>query len=372
MKRTEIDYNKIYYNAQNKAFKVIAEVEPRPDKNGQLRRRIRVKFIESGYETETYLSILNQKTISLTDYLSPTVYGVGMLGYAGARENWEMYQRWNNMLARCYDPDNENYKSYGAKNVYVCDRWLRFDYYLEDVVKLPGYEDMLNNPDIKYNLDKDILQQDQDEKVYSPNTCIWVPEIINNVQRTIDNKNKCSTKYVGVAQNSVGNYTMRFNGVHIATFTSEIAAASAYNYYSFVSGKPMVNDIPFMTPYEFSKYLVRPMQMVKYINDNYHGVMQLPYGNFRVSVYTNGRKEHIGVYTDKEIAAREYDRFAFNVGLPCKNNLPYISPQECTKYLVKPRVMCNIINPYALPILPMYNVPIQNQSNLKVMCTIVN
>ena len=93
MRRTEIDYNKTYYNAQGKAFKVIKEVDSNYDKNGQLRRRIRVRF-ESGYETETYLSILNHKVISLTDYLSPTVYGVGMIGYAEPRKNWKEYQRW--------------------------------------------------------------------------------------------------------------------------------------------------------------------------------------------------------------------------------------------------------------------------------------
>ena len=343
MKRTEIDYNKIYYNAQGKAFKVIKEVEPRLDKNGKFRRRILVKF-ESGYETEVHLSILNHKSISLTDYLSPTVYGVGIIGYASPRKNWEDYQRWNNMLRRCYCPDDENYSAYGDNGVYVCERWLRFDYYLEDIVNLPGYGDMIDNPDIKYNLDKDILQQNCDIKVYGPDTCIWVTETINNVQRTIDNKSKCITKYIGVVQNSIGNYVMRFNGVYVATFTDEIVAASAYNYYSFISGKPMVNDVPFMTPYEFSKYLVRPMQMIKCVNDKCHGVSQLPYGNFRVTVYVNGIKEHVGVYTDKEIASREYDRFAFNNGLPCKNNLPYMSPQECTKYLVNPRVMCNIVN----------------------------
>jgi hypothetical protein len=363
MKRTEIDYNKTYYNKQGKAFKVIKEAEPRLDKNGQFRRRIRVMF-ESGYETEVPLSILNQNPISLTDYLSPTVYGIGMIGYANPRKNWKDYQRWTNMLARCYDLNNKNYNSYGGKGVYVCLRWLRFDYYLEDIVKLPGYEDMINNPNVKYHIDKDVLQQGCEIKVYSPKTCIWLPETLNNMQKNIDNKIKYNSKYFGVVQTKNGNYAARIHikneNIGIGTYSNEIAAANAYNYYSWCLGRPMLNDVPYMTHEQFSSYLTKPIKMI--VDENkFYGVDWLPYGNYRVVVYSHGKKVHIGVYTSIIAAANVYNHFAFATGNPKRNKVPFMSPQECRQYMVRPRVMCNII-----PTL------IQPYTTLKQMCTIVN
>ena len=345
MRRTEIDYNKAYYNAQGKAFKVIKEVDPNYDKNGQLRRRIRVRF-ESGYETETYLSILNHKVISLTDYLSPTVYGVGMIGYAEPRKNWKEYQRWTNMLARCYDPSNKNYSSYGAKGVYVCDRWLRFDYFLEDIIKLPGYKDVINNPDIKYNLDKDTLQQGCEIKVYGPDTCIWIPDVINSIQKAIDNKENCIRRYFGV-QLVKGNYRVSLsdNGksIYFGTYNNEIAAANAYNYYAQLMGRPALNNVPYMSHQEFSSYLTRPLEML--VNENkFHGVQQLPYGNYRVVIYVNGDRIHLGVYTSLIAAANVYNHFSYANNQSIPNKVSYMSPVECRQYMVKPRVMCTIIN----------------------------
>lgn len=341
MKRIEIDYNKIYYNTKNKAFKVIKEIEPGP--NG---RRILVRFIESGYETEVYLQILNYKSISLTDYLSPTVCGVGMLGYAGARANFNMYKRWCDMIYRCYDITNPDYINYGAKGVYVCERWLRFDYYLEDVVKLPGYEDMINNQNIKYHLDKDILQQNCEIKVYGPNTCIWIPDSMNSIQKAIDNKYKSNNTYFGVLQTKNGNYATRIsdNGkdISLGTYNDEIAAANAYNYYAATLDRPMINEVPYMSHEVFSSYLTKPIVMVTYIN-NYHGVSQLPYGNYRSVINSNCDRIHLGVYTNLIAAANVYNHFCFANGRPMLNNVPYMSPEQCRAYMVKPRVMCTIV-----------------------------
>lgn len=176
--KIEIDYNRIYYNTQNKAFKVLKEVEPIYDKSGKMVRRVLIRF-ESGYETVIFLSKLTYSPVPVTDYLSPSVCGVRCIGYADPILNKSMYKRWSGMLARCYDPDNHRYNAYGAKGVRVCDRWLRFDYFLEDIVNLPGYQEMINNPNRKYQLDKDILQQNvpTNQKVYSPETCMFVQKL---------------------------------------------------------------------------------------------------------------------------------------------------------------------------------------------------
>ena len=41
---------------------------------------------------------------------------------------------WKGMIARCYDPDNPNYRHYGARGIAVCKRWRRsFEAFLEDM-----------------------------------------------------------------------------------------------------------------------------------------------------------------------------------------------------------------------------------------------
>lgn len=345
-----IDYNKIYYNTQDKAFRVIKEVEPKYDKNGKLVRKILIRF-ESGYETETFLSKLSDNVpIPIKDCLSPSVYGVGCVGYADPVLHESMYKRWSSMLARCYDPTNHRYNAYGGAGVTVCTRWLRFDLFLEDIVNLPGYQDMIDNPHIQYQLDKDIRQQGipTNQKVYSPETCMWVPAIENTIQRIIDNKpNYINNQYYGVQITEAGTYSVRIRdgnkNVNCGTYTNIIAAANAYNHFAIVLHKTLLNDVPFMPMEECVKYLVQPIQML--VDDNkIRGIHQINGGNYIARLTINGVQESFGPYTDKIIAASEHNHFSFGMGRPILNKVPYISHEECSKYLTKPRIMCAIIN----------------------------
>lgn len=46
------------------------------------------------------------------------------------------------MILRCYDPDNQDYKYYGARGIKVCDAWFEsfesFEQYEADIGKCPG------------------------------------------------------------------------------------------------------------------------------------------------------------------------------------------------------------------------------------------
>lgn len=251
----KLDYNKTYYNSQGKAFKIIKELEPVIDGTGRSRRRVLVKF-ESGYEVEVSLSRLQSEPITISDYLSPSVCGIGCIGYADPILDKPMYKRWTGMLDRCYNPEHHRYNAYGAKGVTVCERWKRFDYFLEDIVKLPGYQDMINNPSVKYQLDKDILQQGvpSNQKVYSPETCKFLPEIQNNIQRIIDSKPNCiNNQYYGVQLTEAGTYSVRIRdgnkNVNCGTYDNIIAAVNEYNHFAKPLHKTLLNDVPFM-PWE--------------------------------------------------------------------------------------------------------------------------
>lgn len=102
--------------------------------------------------------------------------GVGYLGEGiyKTRENnkkTKYYTSWNRMINRCYNPKfHEKYPTY--KDCIVDDEWLCFQnyakWYEENYYEIEG-EVMC--------LDKDILVKGN--KIYSPETCIFVPNRIN-------------------------------------------------------------------------------------------------------------------------------------------------------------------------------------------------
>lgn len=121
------------------------------------------------------------------------VYGVAKLGNTtttnqdGSRK--KAYTTWKDMIRRCYyranAEDNKKYQSYD--NVTVCERWLTFSNFERDIQKLEGYEKWLNNDGMA--LDKDFKQKGVKNKVYSPDTCVFIPQS-ENCQETADRRTK--------------------------------------------------------------------------------------------------------------------------------------------------------------------------------------
>ena len=106
----------------------------------------------------------------------PRVYNIGYFGEgpykAGSPGNMtKEYDTWHSMMSRCYDTKlHIKYSAY--KDCSVCDEWLNFQKYgkwfSKNYYEIPGE---------KMCLDKDILIKGN--KIYSPNTCVFVPEKIN-------------------------------------------------------------------------------------------------------------------------------------------------------------------------------------------------
>lgn len=98
----------------------------------------------------------------------------------------ELYQKirkiQNGFMARCYNPNNNNYKNYGGNGVTVCKKWHTVDGFLDDVDKIENFsiEGILNG-DIQ--LDKDIKQKNNDSKIYSLETTIFVSGKVNSSNR---------------------------------------------------------------------------------------------------------------------------------------------------------------------------------------------
>ena len=83
------------------------------------------------------------------------------------------YLMWQAMLSRCY---SEYTKSVRPTYVgVVCDRgWTRYSNFYKDVSNIQGFDKALSS---NWVLDKDILVKGN--KVYSPETCAFIPNEIN-------------------------------------------------------------------------------------------------------------------------------------------------------------------------------------------------
>lgn len=103
------------------------------------------------------------------------VYGHGYKINATWKNNEQMYNIWSGILRRCFDEKHNRYK----ETTKICERWLCFDYFLEDVVNLEGWDsEKFKLKQIQ--LDKDKKQFDNNVKIYSPNTCMWLDKNNNN------------------------------------------------------------------------------------------------------------------------------------------------------------------------------------------------
>jgi len=141
-------------------------------KNGA--RKFKAQFINTGYEVTS--TAWNIQTGRIRDHFYKSVANTGYLGNISHKHF--LYNRWRSMISRCYSENDKDYMRYGAKGIYVSDDWHCFENYVNDVVKLEGYdEEKVKNKEL--NLDKDILS-DLDNRFYSKNTCKWVTTYENN------------------------------------------------------------------------------------------------------------------------------------------------------------------------------------------------
>lgn len=87
-----------------------------------------------------------------------------------------IFKNWYDMINRCYNQKASNYKYYGMKNVKVCDRWLCYENYRNDIEKLPRWQDKIREPK-NYSLDKDYFGSN----VYAPDVCIFLHSSENRI-----------------------------------------------------------------------------------------------------------------------------------------------------------------------------------------------
>lgn len=108
-------------------------------------------------------------------------------GFSNRNKNYivaKAYSLWHGIINRCYN-EKSLIKHPAYKNVTVCEEWLIASNFYKWVLK---HSDLFKLTDIKFALDKDLLSSGS--KIYSPDTCIFLPTKINAIlaRNTVTNK----------------------------------------------------------------------------------------------------------------------------------------------------------------------------------------
>lgn len=190
--------------------------------NYQSSNNVKVKFLDNhGYETIT--SYQSFKNGSVQNPYDRSVFGVGYLGagdFVVKRRNGKLddcYNMWNGMLQRCYSGYERYNPAYSECS--VCEEWHNFQnfamWFQENFYKVDGE---------RMHLDKDILCENN--KIYSPDKCLVVPQSINMIfmtyKRTIDEDLPTGINRRGL------NYQAAYNGKTIGVYSSLDEAIGAY------------------------------------------------------------------------------------------------------------------------------------------------
>ena len=161
----------------------------------------------------------------------PRTFGIGCIGegkYKG-KENGEThkyYAIWVSMLQRCYDPKYQE-KRPTYKGCQVEDYLLNFQHMAEWIE-----ENYYEVPGEKMCLDKDILYKGN--KVYSRESCIFVPERINTL---FIKRNKSRGKDpIGVTELPSGNHQVICSDgygklIYLGTYSTKREAFRIYKEY---------------------------------------------------------------------------------------------------------------------------------------------
>lgn len=261
-----IDYNRIYHSNNYGDFIILEELPRSYDG----RRMIRIKFLNTDPINPEHIEICKLTDAmrgEVKDHYLKIICGVACIGHANSVVNGSLdrhYRVWSDMIHRTYDPNYKDYYNYGGAGVSICPKWLCYEFFLQDVMFIKGYEDWWNNPGC-YELDKDTLQANIDRcnKVYSLDTCAFIPSIKNAQYASVTKDNKFS-KYVGVTKGQSNRFRCRIgtkqNRINLGSYDDEIAAANIYNCYAYEynvrnnTNRYMINNVPYMTPNEIREH----------------------------------------------------------------------------------------------------------------------
>lgn len=113
-----------------------------------------------------------------------------------------IHKAWENMRDRCLNKVSPVFKNYGGRGIKICDRWLNFENFLEDMGERPK------------GMTLDRTDNDGD---YEPDNCRWVTQKENNRNRPATKLNTEAVKVIRYALKYMNITPKRLAEIHGVT-----------------------------------------------------------------------------------------------------------------------------------------------------------
>lgn len=189
---------------------------------------VHVRFIDTGYETVARIDHIRGG--SVRDKYLPTVHGIGVLGDEVAKVNGEHtaeYKVWSSMITRCHSSEYHKVQP-TYKDCSVSDKFVFFSYFREWCNDQIGFKS-LDDKGKPFALDKDVLIKGN--KVYSEDTCAFLPREINNLMINCSKSRGDSaigTCYSKAHKKYLSKIRKCGKLIHLGHFDSELEAFLVY------------------------------------------------------------------------------------------------------------------------------------------------
>ena len=126
------------------------------------------------------------------------------------------YQVWCSMIKRCSNEKSTGYPDYGGRGITVCERWDKFENFLEDMGLRPGPLHSIERKDVNGN--------------YEPENCKWASptEQSRNTRKRKDGKNVVvGVSWSKAAKKYAAYIAVDGRVIHLGVFPSVEEAAKA-------------------------------------------------------------------------------------------------------------------------------------------------
>lgn len=191
----------------------------------------------------------------ISNPMYPIIYNIGYMGQGkyNKANHKKIYEVWYGMLSRCYNVNNSRFYCVGKLGIVVCKEWHNFQNFCEWYLK------NIWTQEYNLQLDKDILANINhlETKIYSPETCLLIPEDLNYY--FLGDCVKCGIKYrKGIVLKESKHYESRVFfgkkriGKHFNTFKE------AKNFYSSIKKEDLIQRLQnFKLPNDLKEILLQ-------------------------------------------------------------------------------------------------------------------
>jgi len=167
------------------------------------------------------------KNISFNNFIKGNIsnsnhkgnHNEGYIGDISGGESLISKEKWRSLISRCYNKNISYNPTY--KDVIVCDDWKCFQNFAK------WFNENYNSELMQgWHLDKDILAKGN--KVYSPETCCFVPVEINSLFKKCNKRGDLPRGVKKVNTVFVAQITKNSNTINLGTFNTPEEAFQAY------------------------------------------------------------------------------------------------------------------------------------------------